>query len=151
MEAVGLPVGGSTGSALSHLEGALSGWSYTADGLIGLDPSDSKPLLARYDLPTAAKTLSKTAVASRTAGGLWRWHELLPVRSWEFVVHTGEGSTPLAPERRVGPRLGLANLLSKRESLNPTGSFKARGMAVAVSRAVELGARHLVAPTLTLE
>jgi hypothetical protein len=71
MEAVGLPVGGSTGSALSHLEGALSGWSYTADGLIGLDPSDSKPLLARYDLSTAAKTLSKTAVPSRTAGGLF--------------------------------------------------------------------------------
>jgi threonine synthase len=147
MEAVGLPAGGSTGSALSHLEGALSGRSYPAGSLIGLDPSDGKPLLARYDLPTAAKTLTRTALAGRTAGGLWRWRELLPVQSWEFVVHMGEGSTPLTPERRLGPQLGLSNLFLKRESLNPTGSFKARGMAVAVSRAVELGARHLVAPS----
>jgi threonine synthase len=59
----------------------------------------------------------------------------------------GEGSTPLAPAGRLGPLLGLSNLLFKRESMNPTGSFKARGMAVAVSRAMELGARHLVAPS----
>jgi threonine synthase len=144
---VGLPLAGSTGTALSHLEGALSGRSYAADSLAGLDPADGKPLLARYDLPTAAKTLSRTAVATRATGGLWRWHELLPVRSWEFVVHLGEGSTPLTPAARAGAKLGLSNLLLKRESMNPTGSFKARGMAVAVSRAVELGARHLVAPS----
>jgi len=144
---VGLPVAGSTGSSLSHLEGALSGLSYPAGSLAGLDPADGKPLLARYDLPTAAKTLSKTSVGTRAVGGLWRWRELLPVQSWEFVVHMGEGSTPLAPAGRLGPKLGLSNLLFKQESLNPTGSFKARGMAVAVSRAVELGARHLVAPS----
>jgi threonine synthase len=144
---VGLPIGGSTNSALTHLEGALSGRSYDADRLIGLDPADGKPLLARYDLPNAARTLSATSVARRAVGGLWRWHELLPVRSWEFVVHMGEGSTPLAPAGRLGPLLGLSNLLFKRESMNPTGSFKARGMAVAVSRAMELGARHLVAPS----
>src|SRR5258708_4948764 len=146
MEAVGLPIGGSTGSALSHLEGALSGQAYPAESLIGLDPMDGKPLLARYDLPAAAKTLTTTAVASRAAGGLWRWRELLPVQSWEFVVHMGEGSTPLTPERRLGTQLGLGNLFLKRESLNPTGSFKARGMAVAVSRPVEPRARHLGAP-----
>jgi threonine synthase len=78
---------------------------------------------------------------------LWRWRELLPVRSWEFVTYMGEGSTPLQPAPRVAAWLGLKTLLVKRESLNPTGSFKARGMAVAVSRAVELGARHLVAPS----
>jgi threonine synthase len=143
----GLPVAGSTGSALTHLEGALSGRSYAADSLIGLDPADGKPLLARYDLATAAKTLSRTSVAARAVGGLWKWRELLPVRSWEFVAHMGEGSTPLAPARRLGLELGLANLLLKQESMNPTGSFKARGMAVAVSRARELGARHLVAPS----
>src|SRR5260370_26170414 len=147
MEAVGLPIGGSRACALSHIEGGLSGAAYKAESLIDLDPMDGKPLLARYDLAAAAKTLTTTAVASRAAGGLWRWRELLPVQSWEFVVHMGEGSTPLTAERRLGTQLGLGNLFLKRESLNPTGSFKARGMAVAVSRAVELGARHVVAPS----
>ena len=78
---------------------------------------------------------------------MWRWRELLPVRSWEFVTYLGEGSIPLQPARRLAAWLGLKSLLVKRESLNPTGSFKARGMAVAVSRAVELGATHLVAPS----
>jgi threonine synthase len=81
-------------------------------------------------------------MAMRTSGGLWRWHELLPVQSWKSVQSLGEGSTPLT----LAPRLG-ARVWVKRESLNPTGSFKARGMAVAVSRAVELGARHLVVPS----
>ena len=147
MDGVGLPAGGTTNSALSHLEGALSGRRYDADRRIGLDPSDSKPLLARYDLPNAASTLTAQAVARRAAGGLWRWHELLPVRNWEFVVYMGEGSTPLEPAKRLGTDLGLSNLLLKKESINPTGSFKARGMAVAVSRAVELGAIDLVAPS----
>ncbi|HEV2035193.1 MAG TPA: threonine synthase [Candidatus Dormibacteraeota bacterium] len=147
MEPVGLPTSGPTSSALSHLEGALSGLRYEADRLIGLDLSDGRPLLARYELSKAGRTLTAGSVANRTAGGLWRWHELLPVRRWEFVVHMGEGSTPLQPARRLGPLLGLSNLLLKRESMNPTGSFKARGMAVAVSRAVELGVKHLVAPS----
>src|SRR5216683_2344211 len=147
MDGVGLPAGGTTNSALSHLDGALSGRTYDADRLIGLDPSDSKPLLARYDLPNAASTLTADTVARRASGGLWRWHELLPVRNWEFVVHMGEGSTPLEPAKRLGAELGLSNLLLKKESINPTGSFKARGMAVAVSRAVELGAIDLVAPS----
>ncbi|HCG02447.1 MAG TPA: threonine synthase [Chloroflexi bacterium] len=147
MEPVGLPISGTTNSALSHLEGALSGRTYDADHLVGLDPADGKPLLARYDLSNVASTLTAASVARRAVGGLWRWHELLPVRNWEFVVHMGEGSTPLEPARRLGLLLGLSNLLLKRESLNPTGSFKARGMAVAVSRALELGASHLVAPS----
>ena len=132
---------------MSHLEGGLSGRRYEADALIGLDPIDQRPLLARYDLPLAAKTLTREALAARTAGGLWRWRELLPVRRWESVLYLGEGGTPLHAARRLGADLGLSNLSVKRESLNPTGSFKARGMAVAVSRAVELGAGHLVAPS----
>jgi len=109
---------------------------------MGLDPVDQRPLLARYDLSLAAKTLDRESMASRTSGGLWRWHELLPVQSWEAVLSLGEGATPLLATPRLGVRLHV-----KRESLNTTGSFKARGMAVAVSRAVELGARHLVAPS----
>ena len=125
----------------------MSGRSYSADELRGLDPSDQRPLLARYDLARAAQTLHRQALAERTSGGLWRWHELLPVRRWESVLHLGEGATPLHGAARLASFLGLADLTVKRESLNPTGSFKARGMAVAVSRAVELGAKHLVAPS----
>jgi threonine synthase len=138
---------GPTGSALTHLEGGLSGRPYPADTLIGLDPEDQRPLLARYDLPRAAKTLNRASIAARRSGGLWRWRELLPVRRWESVLYLGEGGTPLHPVGRLGSWLGLPGLKVKRESLNPTGSFKARGMAVAVSRAVELGAHRLVVPS----
>ena len=142
-----LPRSGPTGSALSHLDGGLSGRRYEADQLIGVDPSDGKPLLARYDLEAAARMLTPAGLAARSTGGLWRWHELLPVRSWEFVTYMGEGSTPLQRAQRLGARFRLANLFLKRESLNPTGSFKARGMAVAVGRARELGVKRLVAPS----
>ena len=135
-----------TGSTLSHLDGSLSGRPYPAGSLIGLDPADERPLLARYDLQRAAGTLTRDSLAKRYAGGLWRWHELLPVQAWEAVLSLGEGATPLLAASRLGKQLGV-QLKVKAESLNPTGSFKARGMAVAVSRAVELGARHLVAPS----
>ena len=138
---------GATGSTLTRLQGAQSGQEYDADILIGLDPADGKPLLARYDLSRARSTLTAASMAARASGGLWRWHEVLPVQRWEFAVSLGEGSTPMEPERRVGSRLGMSDLWVKRESLNPTGSFKARGMAVAVGRAAELGATHLVAPS----
>ena len=130
-------------STLTHLEGGLSGRRYGADRLTGLDPSDQRPLLARYDLAAAAATLSRQEIASRRSGGLWRWRELLPVRDEAFITYLGEGDTPLQPVSWPG----LPRLMVKRESLNPTGSFKARGMAVAVSRAAELGARHLVTPS----
>ena len=142
-----IPRHGATGSRLSHLEGGLSNTKYEADRLIGLDPADGKPLLARYDLEQAATTLTAEAMAGRRTGGLWRWPEILPVRGWEFAFSMGEGSTPLLPAQRLGRHYGALNLLIKSESLNPTGSFKARGMAVAVSRAVELGATRLVAPS----
>ena len=95
----------------------------------------------------AARSLTRDALATRRWGGLWRWHELLPVRRWESVHYLGEGATPLQDAPRVASWLGLSRLSVKRESLNPTGSFKARGMAVAVGRAVELGARYLVVPS----
>ena len=145
--AAGLPSEGSTGSCLRDLEGSLSGSRYSADALIGLDPADGKPLLARYDLQVAARSLDQSTLGVRVGGGLWRWRELLPVRDWQHVASLGEGGCPLLRAPRLGAVVGLGDLLVKAESLNPTGSFKARGMAVAVSRAVELGARHLVAPS----
>jgi threonine synthase len=136
-----------TGSTLTHLEGALSGVTYPADELAGLDPADGRPLLARYDLEGAARTLTAGSLAGRRAGGAWRWRELLPVREWGHVVTLGEGDTPLLPQPRLGRALGIPDLSTKAEGMNPTGSFKARGMSVAVSRGLELGATSFIAPS----
>src|ERR671914_2519740 len=136
-----------TGSTLTHLEGALSGKTYPAGELTGLDPADGRPLLARYDIERAARTLTAESLASRGTGGLWRWAELLPVQDWNHVIHLGEGDTPLLPQSRLGEALGVPRLATKAEGLNPTGSFKARGMAAAVSPRLELGATSFVAPS----
>ena len=101
------------------------------------------PLLARYDLALAANTLTREALRARPAN-MWRYEEILPARQ---PVTLGEGMTPLIHARRVGQSLGLAELYIKDEGLNPTGSFKARGLSAAVSRAKELGARTLAIPT----
>ncbi len=141
------PNQGLTGSTLIKLKGALSDLTYDPDQLMGLDPADGKPLLAQYDLVRAASALTIEQISKRRSTGLWRWREVLPVRKWESVAYLGEGSTPLTFARRLGSWMGLTNLQLKREGQNPTGSFKARGMAVAVSRATELGVKHLVAPS----
>ncbi len=138
---------GDTGSKLTHLEGALSKETYPADGLANLDPADGRPLLARYDLKEAARTLTVESLAGRRAGGVWRWAELLPVRDRERIVSLGEGDTPLLAQPRLGYSLGIPRVSTKAEGLNPTGSFKARGMAAAVSRALELGVSSFVAPS----
>lgn len=104
------------------------------------------PLLARYDLPRARSALDRAEISARPRG-LWRWRELLPVRDPVHIVTLGEGDCPLLPLPRLGAALGLERLFVKDESFNPTGSFKARGMAAAVSRARELGLHELVVPT----
>src|SRR5829696_5514397 len=135
------------GSTLTHLEGALSGKTYPANELLGFDPADGRPLLARYDTEKAASTLTAESLAGRRRGGLWRWAELLPVRDRDHIVYLGEGDTPLLAQSRLGRALGVPHLSTKAEGLNPTGSFKARGMAVAVSRATELGVTSFIAPS----
>jgi threonine synthase len=132
-----------TFSALSHLECPKCGSVHDADQIIGLCPCGS-PLLARYDVP--AVTLTKSELAGR-APNLWRYHELLPVRSAANIVTLGEGMTPLLPLPRYGRELGVERLLMKDEGLIPTGSFKARGAAVGVSRAYEVGVRKIAMPT----
>jgi threonine synthase len=139
---------GATGSTLTHLEGGLSHIAYPAGELATVDPLDGRPLLARYDLGRAATTLSDRQRDVRgPMRGVWRWHEVLPVRDWSNVVTLGEGATPLLEASRLGRAFGIKGLLVKAESLNPTGSFKARGMTVAVSRARELGATSFVMPS----
>src|SRR5215471_4171804 len=102
-----------------------------------------KPLLARYDLRQAASTLTLEALKDRPRT-LWRYAEVLPN---DAPVSLGEGMTPLVHAKRLGAVMGLDNLYAKDEGLNPTGSFKARGMTAAVSRAKKLGVRALAAPT----
>jgi threonine synthase len=104
------------------------------------------PLLARYDLAAAGAWTSPGQVAARPPS-LWRYHELLPVGSAASVVTFGEGMTPLLPLQRLGAELGVPRLLMKDESPLPTGSFKARGAAVGVSRAAELKAAGVALPT----
>lgn len=106
----------------------------------------ASPLLAKYDLNSIKSSLAKETVSSRPRG-LWRWQELLPVQEERFRFTLGEGDTPLLRLDRLGKAFGLSNLFVKDESVNPTGSFKARGLVVAVSRAVELGIREFVIPT----
>src|SRR5436853_7009877 len=102
-----------------------------------------KPLLARYDLRRAAATLNLESLKTRP-GTLWRYAEVLPS---DQPVSLGEGMTALVHVERLGVSMGLQRLFVKDEGLNPTGSFKARGMTAAVSRARQLGARALAAPT----
>ena len=104
------------------------------------------PLLARYDLERARTTLSPDLLADRPAD-LWRYAELLPVQDPSQIVTLGEGGTPLLRADRLAEALGMSHLYIKDESGNPTGSFKARGLAMAVSRARELGVHSFVIPT----
>jgi threonine synthase len=104
------------------------------------------PLMARYDLENARKELDRDSFKFRS-GGMWRWHELLPVHHPENRISLGEGDTPVLKLENLGAELDLANLFVKDESLNPTGTFKARGLAAAVSKAKELGITRLIIPT----
>ncbi|HEX8087685.1 MAG TPA: threonine synthase [Blastocatellia bacterium] len=105
-----------------------------------------KPLMVAYDLERASATLSREALSGREPT-LWRYREVLPVDQDANRLTLGEGMTPLIKADRLGERLGMEKLFIKDESLNPTASFKARGMAVAVSMAKELGARKLAVPS----
>lgn len=104
----------------------------------------ASPILARYDPRTI--TIAREEVTKRPRG-VWRWRELLPVNEESLFLTLGEGDTPLLCLERTGRRLGLEHLMLKDESINATGTFKARGMVVAISKAVELGLREFVIPT----
>jgi threonine synthase len=132
-------------SYLADLECPRCGARYDADLPQNLCACGS-PLLARYDLGAVRAAVDPTAIATR-APDLWRYRELLPVRDAAHIATLGEGWTPLLPAARYGARIGTPRLLVKDEGLVPTGSFKARGAAVGVSRASELGIRHVAMPT----
>ncbi|HEY3529055.1 MAG TPA: threonine synthase [Nocardioides sp.] len=132
-------------SSLSHLECSRTGTSYDADEVQGVSEVGA-PLLARYDLDGVRASLTREEIATRPAD-LWRYHEVLPVRDPANVTTLGEGMTPLLPLPAYGASIGVPGLLMKDEGLIPTGTFKARGAAVGVSRARELGVKAVAMPT----
>jgi threonine synthase len=131
---------------VTHLECAACQEIYEARRLLNLCGRCGKPLLVRYDLVRAARSLTKESLGAREAS-LWRYREVLPVERDENIVTLGEGWTPLLRAPRLGAALGMGELYIKDESQNPTQSFKARGMTTAVSMALELGARKLAVPS----
>ena len=129
----------------AFLECTATGETFESEQLIGLSPA-GKPLFARYDLDALKGRFTPEAVAGRTPS-LWRYAEVLPVRDPNFRVTLGEGFTPLVSSPRFARTLGVRRLWIKDEGQNPTGSFKDRGLCMAVSRAYELGARELAIPS----
>src|ERR1700751_4982840 len=137
--------GGALPTFVTHLECSLTGERYPADTLQTLSRA-GRPLLVRYDLDGVRRTLTREVLAARPQT-LWRYRELLPVRRAENVVSLGEVVTPLLPLPRIAKRLGGGEILVKDEGRLPTGSFKARGLALAVSMAKELGVTTMAMPT----
>ncbi len=133
-------------SHLTHLECSACGVTQAADQLITVCPECGKVLYARYDLAAAAREMTPEALSSRP-WNLWRYFEILPVTNPLNALTIGEGGTPLLEAPALGRAFGIDRLLVKDEGLNPTGSFKARGLGMAVSRAKELGAPAVAIPS----
>jgi threonine synthase len=130
---------------MTHLTCSLTGERYESDRLQNLSKA-GKPLLACYDLDAAAARLSREELASRPAG-MWKWRELLPLPEGAEPVSLGEPETPLIPLDHVGLRQGAHAPIVKDEGRLPTGSFKARGMAAAISMAKHFGVTRIALPT----
>jgi threonine synthase len=131
---------------VKNLECSFCKREYEARRVHSVCTECGKPLLVRYDLKRIAKFLTRPSLYARRPD-LWRYREVLPVRREDNIVSLREGWTPLLHVRTLGESLGMTELYVKDESLNPTQSFKARGMSVAVSMAKELGIKKLAAPS----
>jgi threonine synthase len=133
-------------SYLDHLKCTVCGQIFDSS-LIQTYCQDCKaPLFAQYNVTIARRQIDRNEIGKRSRG-MWRWRELLPIIDPDNRISLGEGDTPLLKLPRLGKHLGLQNLYLKDESLNPTGSFKARGLAAAVSKAKELGVKKIIIPT----
>jgi len=131
---------------LTHLTCTACGKEHDATVPQNLCTACGKPLFAQYDLAAAARTLTKESLRTR-GKSLWRYREVLPVKSDADIVTLGEGWTPLLPAPRLGAKHGLKKLFIKDEAQNPTASFKARGMTTAVSMAKQFGLKKLAVPS----
>lgn len=130
---------------VTHLECSKTGKTYEPNKLYNLSEA-GKPLLVRYDLEKAARTLTKESLKNRVSS-LWRYREVLPVVNDDNIITLGEGWTPLVRAERLGAKLSAPRLFIKDESLNPTGAFKARGLCLAISMAKELGVEKVAIPS----
>ena len=130
---------------VTHLECSYTGKVYPADKLHGLSDI-GKPLLVRYDLEKLAKSITRESLIRR-APEFWRYREFLPVRESKNIVRLGEVMTPLLPAKNLQYEWGSGEILIKDEGRLPTGSFKARGLALAVAMAKELGVKRMAIPT----
>jgi threonine synthase len=129
-------------SFFTHLDCPRDGSHYRRDQIATLCDKCGSPLFARYDL-----SIARPQVIDDGEPGLWRYHAVLPVFDCQHRIYLGEGRTPLIHAKRLGEHFGLLKLYLKEESRNPTDSFKARGMALAVAKAKELGIKKLATPT----
>ena len=133
-------------SYLDHLECTQCGNSFPHTQLSKTSPCCGKVLFARYDLPRMRREVDRNSWQNRTTT-MWRFSELMPVADPNNVITLGEGATPLLRASHLERQLGMSNLYIKEEGLNPTGSFKARGISAAVSKAFELGATGFTMPS----
>ena len=133
-----------TTNFVSHLEGAIDGEHLPAEVIHTLH--NDRPIWVRYDLEAVRSTITKQELLTRP-GTLWRYAELLPAYDPEKIVSLGEGMTPILPCARLGSKMGLSNLYVKDESQLPTGSFKSRGMALAITMANHFGIETVALPT----
>jgi threonine synthase len=129
-----------------RLECTRCGAAFESETVHRLSPCCQKPLYARYDLDSIGSRLDRDSLATRSSD-LWRYAELLPVRDPAHALRLGEGWTPLVDAPRLAAELGVRRLWVKDEGQNPTASFKARGLCLALSRAVELGVREVALPS----
>ena len=130
-------------SLITHLGCSNCNKQYPVSEIINVSPCCNQPLLVEYDLQN---TFSKAELAGRE-NDLWRYLELLPVKDPANIISLGEGFTPILPLKKLSDKYGYSSLLMKDESHNPTGSFKARGISVALSKAKELGIKKIIIPT----
>jgi threonine synthase len=133
-------------SQYTHLECSACGERHEADVVQTVCKKCGKPLFARYDLEAVKESLTKRELVGREAS-MWRYFELLPVKNRKNIVTLGEGWTPLTPTPKLGRSIGLPNLWIKDEGIIPTGSFKARGLGMAISKAKELGITSVALPS----
>jgi len=130
----------------THLECGYCGQTQDPDQIWNLCPECQKPLLARYDMQAARREFPREKLTGRPES-LWRYAEMLPIKDPANRLDLGEGWTPLVHAKRLGESIGMTNLMLKDEGLNPTGSFKARGLSLAISKAHELGVKEVSIPS----
>ena len=133
-------------STITHLECTLTGEEFDAAHPHRTNPANGKPLFARYDLDKAKATLTRESLEDRPKN-MWRYREVMPVLRDANIITLGEGGTPLISADRLSSALGMSDVYIKDEGVNPTGSFKARGLGAAVSKAKELGQTRLTMPS----